>query len=162
MAATAAHQAAREAKMRAEIEAEVRAEFEAKMAQQAKDAASATATSVSALAKDPDPQSDELTDGSVTVHFVMDGLTLLGNVWMAGEELTVSPGSRNWEALVDTELDMMVLNLTPLQQKKRYKGKHFFSPGPYPFKVEELDEDTLSPEDREILRTIQRKKAMTA
>lgn len=133
----------REAELTAKIEAELRVklekEYEDKLAEQ-KLEMSATATTAAAQAKVEPAVSDEPSPDSVTVHFVLDGCTLLGDVWYADQVLTVTPGSRNWEALMIADgpfKGLMVLNLTRSQQIKRW-GKVHFMPGPLSKDEEEL------------------------
>lgn len=125
-----------EAEMRERLEAEIRAEIEQQQAEKAK--YSAEATPVSGLDITADPKAD----GALTVHFVDDGLTLLGKIWYRGEELTIAPGTDQWE------LAHSVLSLDEFQQEDRW-GRRMFRPGPWRGKsLTEIDDDSLTEDDK--------------
>lgn len=174
MAQTAAAKAAaakKEADLRTQIEAEVKATLEAEYREKL-DLAEANATSVAVQAADPTIEETDPNDvDSRTVHFVEDGLTLLGKVWMRGETLTIGPGSSNWPQLLDRD-GANALDLTEVQQVKKW-GKRFFAPGPWPYDTSyELDMDAYKitrdgittfdekayTRDREVLESIQQRK----
>lgn len=126
-----------------QIRAQVRAEFEEE--QRVKEAEAekrralaAEAKPISAHAVDGDPK----VDGSLTVHFVEDGLTILGKVWYRGEELTINPDTDNW-----TEAHP-VLSMDEYEQEERW-GKRFFRPGVWRGKrIDEVDDPELTNEER--------------
>lgn len=109
--------------LRAEMEAKVRAEIEEKLAKEAAEAelvraAAAEAKPLSAADVDGDPDVPE----SITVHFVEDGLTLLGKVWYRGEELTVNPSTPQWDEAA------AVLQLDEYEQERRW-GRRMYRAG---------------------------------
>lgn len=155
MAETAAQKKAREERenaLREQIEKEMREklqkEFEEKLAAQKAESdqaiadAQATATTAAAQAAPEKIKSDDPSaEGAVTIHFVDDGFTGLGKIWYRGEELTVAPGSPNWDALTDRTLGRMVLQLNEAEQVARW-GRRLFAPGPWPYSREfELDRE---------------------
>ncbi len=66
---------------------------------------------------------------TVLVHFVEDGLTLLGQVWYRGQEIEVTQGTDAWDLLVDPTSGML-LKLDEDEQIDRW-GKRYFRNGPW-------------------------------
>jgi hypothetical protein len=66
------------------------------------------------------------TEGeAILIHFVEDGLTAFGQVWMRGQEIEIGPGHPRWaEALT-------WITLTRFEQVERW-GKQKFDFGPWP------------------------------
>jgi hypothetical protein len=128
--------------VREEIRSELQSEFDAKeAAAQAERAAAAEANPISAAQVDGDPNKP----GSITVNFVDDGLTLLGRVWYRGEELTINPDTEEWDVAYP------VLTLTEDQQIERWK-RRMFRPGTWSGKrLDEIEDEVLTPEDRAAL-----------
>lgn len=152
----------KESEIRAEIEAQFRAEMEAKL--EAKEASiraeiatemaakEAAAAKERALAAEARPISgrqidgDPSVEGSITVHFLEDGLTLLGKVWYRGEELTINPGTENWAAAAS------ILELDEFAQEERW-GKRFFRPGVWRGKrLDEIDDPELTEDEKAALK----------
>lgn len=110
------------------IREQIRAEMQAE--QDAKDAEVAAARALAAEARPiagREVDGDPTIEGSVTINFVEDGLTLLGKVWFRGEELTVNPETRQWtECLLPN--GRMILTLDEDEQIDRW-GKRFFREG---------------------------------
>lgn len=145
----------KESEIRAEVEAQLREELEAKVRaellaeQEAKEreaerqrALAAEARPIKADAVDGDPTAE----GALTVHFVEDGLTLLGKVWLRGEELTINPGTPQWEEVHS------VLSLDEYEQEARW-NRRYFREGPWRGKRwDEIDDELLTDAEREQLR----------
>lgn len=136
--------------------AAMEAKYEAKFAELTEKAAAAEAkaeepTSESAQAQAAPPdlsdvEPDPAADDAVTIHFVEDGLTLFGKVWYRGEELTVRPGTQQWEEACDRE-GRMLLSMTETEQVLRWE-KRFFAPGPWPYdNAYELNRDSYIKKD---------------
>jgi hypothetical protein len=94
---------------------------------------------------------------AVTVNFVEDGLTWLGKVWVRGEELTVAPDSKEWKELTDPRTGRLLLTLTENEQIIKW-GKRMFREGKWIGEGFDLNDPSLSPEDRERLKSIQLKR----
>lgn len=62
---------------------------------------------------------------NITVHFVDDGFTFGGHVWLRGQQVSVGPSHPRWE-----DVRKWIL-LTADEQIARY-GKPYFAPGPVP------------------------------
>lgn len=80
----------------------------------------------------------------VTIHFVDDGFTAFGNVWLRGQQLSIAPDHPQWEYARSW------ITLTAEQQMARY-GKHYFSPGPQPYQ-EGQAEQFAQVEGRRLMR----------
>lgn len=131
-------------RQRTEIEAQVRAEVERERAEAER----------SALDDKPitgfDISDSPATEGSVTIHFVEDGFTVLGKVWYRGEELTLVPGSDQWEQAPDYR-DKKFALLNEFEQEEIW-GRRFFRNGPWRGKsLTEIDDPELTEEDRAVL-----------
>lgn len=63
--------------------------------------------------------------GSVVIHFVADGFTAFGNVWVRGQEIEVWPGHPRWAEA------QQWINYDTRMQYLRWK-KEYFRPGPWP------------------------------
>ena len=63
--------------------------------------------------------------GSVVIHFVADGFTAFGNVWVRGQEIEVWPGHPRWNEA------QQWINFDTRMQYARWK-KEYFRPGPWP------------------------------
>lgn len=139
-----------EAETRAKVEAEIREQVEAEV--RAKVAADATlnpadATPISGADVDGDPTQQ----GSITVHFVEDGLTLLGKIWYRGEELTINPGTDNWAQASN------VLVMDEYEQESKW-GQRFFRNGPWRGKsLMDIDMSEMDDEQRRQLIKAQKR-----
>lgn len=60
---------------------------------------------------------------NVVIHFVDDGFTAFGKVWLRGNQLSIGPSHPRWPDAVRW------ITLTPPEQFERY-GKQYFAPGP--------------------------------
>lgn len=136
-----------EAEARERIEAELRAEFEAKAQAEARERELASeARPITGF----DVTGDPSDANALTVHFVDDGLTLLGKVWFRGEELTINPGTENWDAAHS------ILTMDEYAQEERW-GRRFFREGPWRGKrLDEIEWDELTDDEREQLKKAQR------
>ena len=133
--------------MRARIEAEVRAQVEAEVRAKVDEEAK-----VNSLANEARPINGlDITgkadvEGSILVHFVEDGLTLLGKVWYRGEELAINPGTPQWEEAYE------ILSLNEYDQEERW-GRRFFREGPWRGKrLDEIDSEELTEAERKQLK----------
>lgn len=63
---------------------------------------------------------------SVIVHFLVDGISAFGQVWMRGQEIEVWPGHPRWPEAEEW------INLDVAGQYTRY-GRQVFGNGPWPF-----------------------------
>lgn len=126
--------------MEAQIRAEMAAEIQAQQAQEARDrAAAAEARPIKGTDVDGDPS----VPGSITVHFVDDGLTLLGKVWYRGENLTITPGTQNWAEAHE------ILKMDEYEQEEKWDGRRFFRAGPWRGKaLTEINEELLTDAER--------------
>lgn len=70
----------------------------------------------------------------ITIHFLEDGLTVLGNVWYRGQELTFEVGSPAYQATFDKNGKSWLLDYidNPRGQVERWGGLKF-ARGPWPF-----------------------------
>lgn len=59
------------------------------------------------------------------VHFVADGFTAFGNVWVRGQEVELWPGHPRWEEA------QLWINMDTAEQLRRWQ-KEYFRPGPWP------------------------------
>lgn len=140
-----------EAEMRAEVEAQVRAEMEQKMeeerrAAELERAAASDAKPISGFQISGRPDAE----GAVTIHFVEDGFTVLGKVWYRGEELSIVPGSQQWEQCPEYRGKMFAL-LDEFDQEEIW-GRRFFRQGPWRGKrLTEIDDPELNDEERAAL-----------
>lgn len=119
-----------EAQVRAELEEQIRSEMQAKAeeerraAELAREAAS-EAKPVSGFQISGNPTED----GALTIHFVDDGFTVLGKVWYRGEELTLVPGTPQWD-LAPRYRGKMFADLDEFDQEEIW-GRRFFRAGPW-------------------------------
>lgn len=127
------------AQIRAEMEneARVKAQEEARQREMA-----AEARPINAREVDGDPTAE----GALTVHFVEDGLTLLGKVWYRGEELTIVPGTPQWNEAHS------ILSMDEFDQEARW-GKRFIRAGLWRGKrLDEIVDEELTDAEREQLK----------
>lgn len=61
----------------------------------------------------------------MVIHFVADGFTAFGVVWLRGQEIEIWPGHPRWAEAQGW------INADTAEQYRRYK-KEFFRPGPWP------------------------------
>lgn len=132
-----------EAQVRAEMEERIRTELAEEFAAKEREAEKSRAVASEARPiKGTDIDGDPTVEGSLTVHFVDDGLTLLGKVWYRGEELTINPGTEQWEEAY------AVLSLDEYGQEERW-GRRFFREGLWRGKrLDEIDDELLDPQER--------------
>jgi len=69
------------------------------------------------------------TDERVRIHFIEDGFTALGRIWLRGMELTLRRDSPGWQMTVDRQ-GRSWMDLTEDLQRQRY-GKVHFRTGPW-------------------------------
>lgn len=148
-----------EAETAAKVEAEVRAKIEAEYAEKERQAAEARALAAEARPiAGREIDGDPTKDGAVTIHFVEDGLTLLGKVWFRGEELTINPGTRQWDEVqvVFKGQKRCLITLDEDEQIERW-GKRFFREGLWRGKPlsEILDDPDLTDDEKAALRKAQ-------
>lgn len=62
---------------------------------------------------------------TVILHFVADGFTAFGNVWVRGQEIEIWPGHPRWEEA------QLWINMDTAEQYRRW-GKEYFRLGPWP------------------------------
>jgi hypothetical protein len=148
-----------EAETAARVEAEVRARIEAEYAEKEREAAEARALAAEARPiAGREIDGDPTDENAVTVHFVEDGLTLLGKVWFRGEELTVNPGTRQWEEVQVVLKGGSKRNLLTLDEDEQIDrwGKRFFREGLWRGKrLTDIDDPELSDEERAALKKAQ-------
>lgn len=134
-----------EAELRERLEAEIRAEMEQKLAAErlVADAQRGMVPDVSGLDISGDPKAQ----GSLTIHFVEDGFTVLGKVWYRGEELTLVPGTPQW-AEAPSYRGKIFAVLDEYEQEETW-GRRFFRAGPWRGKrLSEIDDPELTADDR--------------
>jgi hypothetical protein len=108
---------------------------------------------------------DELTevspedDDAITVNFVSDDVTMLGRIWVRGQELTIKPGTREWDELFDHKRGKSFLQLTEDEQIAMW-GERKFRPGHWTGQSFEslLSNPELSEEERAELESILNKR----
>lgn len=141
-----------EAQVREEVEAQVRAEMQQEREKERREA------ELARVANSPDTKpvngfqisGSPDAEGAVTLHFVEDGFTVLGKVWYRGEELSVVPGTPQWEqspiyrGKIFAELDEF--------EQEEIWGRRFFRQGPWRGKrLTEIDDPELSDDERSAL-----------
>lgn len=141
-----------EAQLRAELEDKIRAEYEERLAEERRQVELARAANSS----DPSPVSgltisgDPGAQGAVTIHFVEDGFTVLGKVWYRGEELTIVPGTKQWEESPHYA-GKIFADLDEFDQEAIW-GQRYFRQGPWRGKrLSEIDDPELTEADRAAL-----------
>lgn len=102
---------------------------------------------------------DPEAEGAVTVNFVSDDCTILGKLWFRGEELTIAPGTKEWDELWDKKRNKSYLELTEDEQILVW-GERKFRPGKWSgLSFEELLADQqLTDEERQELQSILNKR----
>ena len=150
-------------KSRAEIEAEIRAEVEAEVrAQVAAEAAEAEAAEKAAREEAADARplpasqidGDPSAPGAVIIHFVDDGFTKLGRVWLRGEHLTLNPGSPQWEESLDAN-GRCFATLDEDEQIAKW-GRRFFRQGVWRgMRLDQIEDPELTEEERVALKKAQ-------
>lgn len=70
----------------------------------------------------------------ITIHFLEDGHTALGQTWYRGQEITFEVGGEAYQATFDRNGNSWLLDLIddPREQVLRYGGQKF-ARGPWPF-----------------------------
>lgn len=105
-----------------------------------------------------DVNGDPNVQGSIQIHFRSDGHTALGKVWYVGEELILTPGTREWElALLNDGTDRVFAQLDEFEQMERW-GEERFRQGPWRGRGLNLDDPNLDAEERARLAEVQRKR----
>jgi hypothetical protein len=84
----------------------------------------------------------------IVIHFVDDGLSALGHVYLRGQEIAIGPDHPRWPDVVGW------IMLTPEQQKARY-GRQYFAPGPVPVQ-EDAEQQFQEVEARRLARRFKR------
>lgn len=132
-----------EERVRVEMETRIRAEMQDEFAAKERAAEKSRAAAAEARPiRGSEIDGDPTIEGSITVHFVDDGLTLLGKVWYRGEELTINPHTNQWNEAVE------VLTLDEFAQEERW-GRRFFRMGLWRGKhLDEIDDESLDEQER--------------
>lgn len=114
------------------------------------------------LAADPTMAVEAPEDPSAPriLHILVDGFTAFGKVWYRGQEITVVPESDEWKSTVDAEGNTW-LNLSVQEQEIRY-GRQVFGRGHWPYGGFNLDDPTLTDEEREVLARAEQKRKQRA
>lgn len=157
----------------AETEERVRAEYEQKLADLQAKLDESEAERLAQLAAKPGTETvaDQIKAAefntqvnadhpdAITVNFVADDMTILGKSWYRGEELTIVPGTPEWEELWDKKLNKSYLSYTEDEQTIVW-GERKFRPGKWTGMSYEdlLKNPELSDEEREELQTILNKR----
>jgi len=89
---------------------------------------------------------------SRTIHFLEDGFTALGRVYYRGEELTVEPGTEEWQKTLDGR-GLSWLDMSDVDQKIRYK-RVMFARGPWPGETYDEADPELTEEQRATLKEV--------
>lgn len=116
--------------------------------------------SVTAQAKPAQlPEIADDTEGAITVSFVSNDMTILGKLWFQGEELTVAPGTPQWDELWDANRGKSYLEYTEDEQVLIW-GERKFRPGKWSGQGYEalLSNPDLSEEERAELESILNKR----
>ena len=69
------------------------------------------------------------------IHFIADGLTAFGNVWVRGQSLQIRVGGDTWQTTVDAS-GKSWLEKSRFDQIETY-GEHLFDYGLWPFDLDE-------------------------
>lgn len=136
-------------KPKTKTEAEIRAELTAEITAQVLAELTSKQTSEATLKTEDIPEVDPDAEDSVTINFVDDGLTLLGTTWCRGEELTVKRGSEEWKQTLDGK-GRSILEYSEAEQLVRWQ-RRIYSQGHWLGKGYDLNDPTLTPEDRAAL-----------
>lgn len=87
--------------------------------------------------KDPEPElvvADPASDKNILIHFLEDGFTALGQVWMRGQELEFTPGSAAYRDTIDRDgKSWLDYRHHEFDQVDKW-GKIMFRKGPWPGK----------------------------
>lgn len=75
------------------------------------------------LAAQDSPDFEESTGEHITIHFVDDGFTFGGHVWLRGQQISIGPDHPRWEDA------LRWITKSPDEQINTY-GKQFFARGP--------------------------------
>jgi hypothetical protein len=163
----------------AETEERMKAEFAAKMAEMQasidaataeRDAAKAEAEKAQIAQAQAESVQDQLAAveltavdpeaaGAVTINFVSDDCTVLGKSWFRGQELTIAPGTPEWDELWDAKRGKSILEYTEDEQvllwgERKWRHGHWTG-----LTFDQLLTDpSLSAEERAELQTILDKK----
>lgn len=91
-------------------------------------------------------------------HVLKDGFTVLGKVWYRGEEIVLD------DAAYEETKDMNGHSWADLTEKDQYEkwDDLYFAPGPWPHKGYDLDDPSLTEEDRAKLRAAEEKRRQRA
>jgi hypothetical protein len=96
-----------------------------------------------------DPSAPE----AVTINFVVDGFTALGKVWYRGEEITLAPGTEQWNlAQLNDGTGRTWAHLDEDAQIDKY-GERKFRPGLWKGRALDINDPDLTEEERHRLRT---------
>lgn len=158
-----------EAQVRAEVEASIRAEVEAEYATQTHGddtAASPEAADYvrTATEKNPRPVTgldltgDPSANGALTVHFIEDGFTALGKVWYRGEELTIVPGTKEYDE-APRRFGKVFAEMDEFEQEEVW-GRRIFRSGPWRGKrLTEIEDPDMTENERAALERAEQKRA---
>ena len=127
--------AAQQVKPAAVLSPEERAEREAQHM--------AAMQAAAAFERAPQIFADDTSKERILIHFLEDGLTFAGQVWLRGQELEIGPENPRWQSA------LRWITLDRWGQIDRY-GKHMFDTGPWPGR--KLSD--LKPEDFQELRSL--------
>lgn len=72
-------------------------------------------------------QQQDTSERKVTIHFIADGFTWAGQVWMAGQEISIGPQHPRWASAQPW------ITLSKSEQVERY-GRVWFDQGPWPYR----------------------------
>jgi hypothetical protein len=143
-----------EAEIRAEVEAETRAKILAEIAEQEEaDRFAREAAGEARPISGSDVDGDPTAEGAVTIHFVEDAFTILGKVWYRGENLTLVPGTPNWENAFVNEYkgstNMVLFATMTEDQQVRKWGKRLFREGPWTgLRIDQIEDPDLTEDER--------------
>lgn len=165
-----------EAQVRAEVEAQIRAEVEAEYAAPqpttlaeihgVTETVSPEAADYVRAATDRNPRpvtgldlsGDPKADGAITIHFIEDGFTALGKVWYRGEELTLVPGTKQYDE-APTRLGKVFALLDEFEQEEVW-GRRIFREGPWRGKrLTEIEDPDMTEAERAALERAEQKRS---
>lgn len=83
--------------------------------------------------KDPEVEYEEPADGeTILIHFVANGFTALGQVWVTGQELEFEVGGRAYNDTKNSRGETWVSLAGDDRAQMKKWGKVIFRPGPWP------------------------------
>lgn len=98
----------------------------------------------------PVPAEEQGTGEKILFHFKKDGLLVLGNIWLRGQEIEIEVGSPAYQRTIDSRTGVSWLELLDDEGAQYAKwGDHYIGRGPFKPRPDEKFEDEVAREDRQ-------------